>query len=332
MGEGHDQRGRIADIPILHGWRAVSILLVLAGHWLPLPKALQLNYAAGAAGMALFFCLSGFLIASFLDAGEPVSRFMVKRFARIVPLAWMAITVLLLWQPYDLSMMGRNFLFLANLPPVTLLHGGEHLWSLGVEMQFYALAALLCLALGKRYGLLALPLLGLAVTLWRVVDHQPISIITWHRIDEILAGSTLALVYRRRFGSGRCLARIPTSLAAAALLVTSAPWFEPVQYLRPYAAALLVGSTLHGAPRLLGRALTARPMLFVAEISYAVYVIHGILTATWLGTEPGKYLKRPLLVGATFLLAWISTTWLERPITRLARRWPVGRAAQGASP
>ncbi len=62
---GSDQRGCIAETPSRHGWRAVSILLVLACHWLPMPpKALYLNHAAGAAGMALFFALSDFLLVS----------------------------------------------------------------------------------------------------------------------------------------------------------------------------------------------------------------------------------------------------------------------------
>lgn len=328
VSQAQTANGRIRDIPILNGWRATSILLVLAAHWLPLPKLLRMNETAGAAGMALFFCLSGFLIASFLDAGEPLGRFMIKRLARIVPLAWVAVSVLLLAQAYDLPTISRNFLFLSNLPPASLLHGGEHLWSLCVEMQFYVLAALLCLTLGRGRGLAMLPLLGVAVTVGRIIAHQPISIVTWHRIDEIFLGSTLALVYRRRLGDGLWLARVPTWAAAIAFALTSSPLFEPAEYLRPYAAALLVGSTLHGAPRLLDRVLTAKPMLFLAEISYAVYVVHGVLTATWLGSQPGKYLKRPLLAAATLVLAWLSTTYLERPITRLARRWPQSRTAE----
>lgn len=326
------QHERMGNIPVLHGWRAVSILLVLASHWLPLPKVLALNHAAGAAGMALFFCLSGFLIASFLDAGEPLARFMVKRLARIVPLAWLAVSVLLLWHPQDLPTMARNFLLVANIPPAALLPGGEHLWSLCVEFQFYVLAALLCLLFGRGKGLAALPVLCVAVTLGRIVAHEPISIITWQRIDEILAGSTLALAYRGRFGDLRRLFRVPLWAGLLALYLSSAPFFPPIEYLRPYAAALLVGSTLYAAPGRLHRLLTTRPMLLVAEMSYAIYVIHGMLTATWLGTSPYKYPKRPLLAAATFILAWLSTRYFERPIMRWARRLPMGQGPASACP
>jgi peptidoglycan/LPS O-acetylase OafA/YrhL len=63
-------------------------------------------------------------------------------------------------------------------------------------------------------------------------------------------------------------------------------------------------------------------MAYVAEVSYALYVIHGILSATWLGSGDKlvRYLKRPLLFGATFLLAHISTRYFEQPITRRVRK------------
>src|SRR4029079_8719686 len=76
-------------LPVLDGLRAISILLVLAAHMLPLgPKMLTLNYSAGAMGMSLFFALSGFLIASTLLHNSDIGEFIVKRLARIVPLAY----------------------------------------------------------------------------------------------------------------------------------------------------------------------------------------------------------------------------------------------------
>lgn len=330
---GSDQPGRIAEIPVVHGWRAVSILLVLACHWLPMPlKALLLNHTAGAAGMAIFFTLSGFLIVSFLAAGAPLGAFLLRRAARIVPLAWLALLVLLTWRRYDTGTIVRNFLFIANLPPASLLDGGHHLWSLGVEMQFYALAAMLCFAFGRTRGLLLVPLLCAAVTIARAAAQEPISIVTWHRIDEVLAGGTLALVYAGRLGSRDWLGRVPTWAMAIALVVTSNPWSGPLQYLRPYAAALLVGSTLITTPPRLLWALTVPPMLLIAEISYALYVIHGVLTDTWLGTDPHKYLERPPLLAVTFALAYLSTRYYEKPISgfvrRLEKRWTRKAALQ----
>src|SRR6266545_8192493 len=56
---------------------------------LPLgPKVLAFNHTAGAMGMSLFFVLPGFLIASTLIQNPDVYDFMVRRLARILPLAY----------------------------------------------------------------------------------------------------------------------------------------------------------------------------------------------------------------------------------------------------
>lgn len=323
---------------MLDGWRATSILLVLGAHLLPLgPKVLALNDLAGAMGMALFFTLSGFLIVQFLAAGAPLGIFVMKRLARIIPLSWAAMLFLILWHHYDPVTIGRNLLFIANLPPASLLIGGEHLWSLGVEMQFYLTVATICLIFGRR-GLYLVPLLAVAVTIARIVAGEHISIVTWHRVDEILAGGTIALLHAGWFGerASDFLKRLPVWPFAIALIVSSHPDAGALQYLRPYAAATLVGASLTGAPAFLQRILVSRPMAYVAEISYALYIIHGVLSHTWLGSGERleKYLKRPLLFGLTFALAHLSTRYFEQPITRKVRDFGKRRQAarQARSP
>jgi peptidoglycan/LPS O-acetylase OafA/YrhL len=327
-------------IPILDGWRAISILLVLGSHLLPLgPKALQLNFVAGAAGMALFFTLSGFLITQFLAAGMPIHDFLARRLARIVPLGWTAVLVLLLWHRSDVVSAARNFLFVANLPPATLLGGGEHLWSLCVEMQFYVSIALICLVFGRR-GLYLVPLLALGVTCARIIAGERISIITWHRIDEILAGGIIALIYAGWLGDRalEMLKKLPVWPFVVALLVCSHPDAGPLQYLRPYASSFLVGASLSNCPARLERLLVSKLLAYIAEISYALYVVHGVLAASWLGTGDKlvRYLKKPLLFGVTFGLAHVSTRYFEQPITRKVRQltsgWRQNAAVPSASP
>ena len=76
-------------LPVLDGLRAISILLVLAAHMLPLgPKVLRLNETAGPMGMSLFFALSGFLIVSGLRHNADVPEFLIKRLSKILPLAY----------------------------------------------------------------------------------------------------------------------------------------------------------------------------------------------------------------------------------------------------
>jgi peptidoglycan/LPS O-acetylase OafA/YrhL len=328
---------------VLDGWRALSILAVMAGHWLPLDRILpNTNEAVPAAGMAMFFTLSGFLITRFLVERPEATPFLIRRFLRIVPLAWAAVALLYVANMTSNGIMARlvaNLLFFANLPPAKLFHGGEHLWSLCVEMQFYVGAALL-VALGGRRGLFTLPLIGISITVARILAGENISIVTWHRADEILAGATLALIFLGHFGERpvRLLSRYPLWLAAIVAAICCYFLWTPLAYARPYAVAALIGATLFRCPAPINRVMTSRPAIYIAEISYALYVFHGMLSATWLGTGgvTEKYLKRPLLIATTFALAHLSTYHFERRFIllakRLTRRRPIPTTAAAASP
>jgi peptidoglycan/LPS O-acetylase OafA/YrhL len=72
--------------------------------------------------------------------------------------------------------------------------------------------------------------------------------------------------------------------------------------------------------------LNRRELRYIAEISFALYVIHPLLAYTWLGGGEGwqKYLRRPLLFAALFGLAHVSTFQYERRWTVWAKRWSSG--------
>ncbi|MFD1786662.1 acyltransferase family protein [Sphingomonas floccifaciens] len=317
------QDGRVG---VLDGWRAISILAVLAGHWLPIgPKSLELNGAVAASGMAIFFTLSGYLITSLLLRDSRPLPFLIRRLLRILPLAWAAMIVLAVANRADSATIAANLLFYANLPPAHLMSGGEPLWSLCIEVQFYLSIAAIVTVFGRR-GLYLLPLLALAITGYRITAGVPISIITWERVDEILAGAILALVFARRqagWSLPRALTWAPIALAAL-LLASAHPAFGPLAYLRPYIAAAAVGTSMLGTPAWFRALLCLRPMRYIAEISYALYVIHGILSATWLGghdaSKADRYLRRPLLMLATAALAHLSTFHFERHFIELGKR------------
>jgi len=319
-------------LPILDGWRALSISFVLAGHLLPLgPAAWGLNGAVAACGMAIFFTLSGFLITSLLLANPDVRLFLSRRLFRILPLAWAAMIILIIFNGADATAAMANLLFYANLPPSHLLTGGEPLWSLCVEVQFYIGVALLVAVVGIR-GLYVLPVVGLAITGLRASAGEYMSIVTWHRLDEILAGVSVALITHHR--RTLKLPVITVFLLAPVALFCSHQEAGAFMLLRPYAVAAMVGATLYAAPAFLIRWSQARPVIWVAAISYGLYVIHGMLGATWLGTGGTlvKYAKRPLLIGATFLIAHLSLRYYELPMQGLGRRLSARRAATAASP
>ena len=309
---------------VLDGWRGISILLVLASHLLPIgPKGWGLNEAVGPMGMALFFTLSGFLITRFLLAHDSITDFLIRRLFRILPLAWLALAMALPLSGTAASDYLPNFLFYANLPPQHLTDIASHFWSLCVEMQFYVGIALVVALLGRR-GLYLLPIICVAVTLHRISAGALVDIVTWRRVDEILAGGTLALIHAGKLGDrpSRLLARMNAYILLLLLALASHPATGFLNYLRPYLAAALVGATLFNPPARLGSMLRHRALAYVAEVSFALYVIHHLLIYTWLGEGDRwvKYLKRPLLFAATFALAHVSTFYFEKRWIDLGRR------------
>lgn len=311
-------------IAVLDGWRGISILLVLATHLLPLgAKSWKLNYLTGVMGMALFFILSGFLITSFLLKEKSIAQFLIRRFFRIVPLAWMYLAVALLIAGATPETWLPHFLFYANLPPQQLVPLTAHMWSVCLEVQFYVGIAILVAMFGAR-GLALIPALCIVFTLIRVMNEVYASSITYYRFDEILAGCLLALAYEGRLGQGvvRFIRMSPQSLVIPLFALSCFLQGEWTNYFRPYFAALLVGTTLMRPEGALARSLGNRFLAYIAAISYALYVLHPMLAASWLGSGSGleKYAKRPLLFAGLFLLAHISTYTYERPWIAFGKR------------
>lgn len=312
-------------IPQLDAWRALSILLVLSAHLLPLgPKSWRLNESVAATGMAIFFTLSGFLITRLLIRDDDVRSFLVRRLMRILPLAWLGMLMAFAASgTVSLGSIAGNLLFYANLPPFFLVEAGGHFWSLCLEIQFYICMAAL-VAIGHRRGLLLIPVACVAITCGRIYWDEPMSIVSWFRADELLAGATLALVHEKRAGAPiRQLLGAASIPALFLLLVASADLrLAALPYLRPYLAAAMVGASLYNPPAWLRRLCEWRFVTYIAAISYALYVFHGVLAFTWLGSGQGmaKYAKRPLLFAAVFLLAHLSTFHYEKFWNDWARR------------
>jgi peptidoglycan/LPS O-acetylase OafA/YrhL len=317
-------------LKVLDGWRGISILSVLAGHLLPLgPKPWHMNAAVAATGMVLFFILSGFLITNFLLAGQSVRTFFIRRLCRIVPLAWLYIAVALFCFSAKTSTVLPHLLFYANLPPFFLTDQTAHLWSLCVEVHFYLLIGLLAAFAGPR----ALPLLIVAgclgVTALRIHTGTHISIVTWLRLDEILSGAFLAVVYRKWpewLAPMSQHALLPVGFLALTLLASHEST-GAFNYLRPYFAALCVGATVVNRPGRLQNALKSRILSYIAEISFALYIIHPLLAATWLGSGEGwsKYSKRPILILVLFVLAHLSTRYYEHAFISWGKRLTQGK-------
>ena len=140
-------------IPSLDGLRAVSILIVLIGHLAtchripPKAERLILLLFNAHVGVTIFFVISGFIITTLLlnekfsENGIDVRMFYARRALRILPACYLYILFIFVYTVLS-GHWSRGYLFLHALTfTLNFASGGVwtlgHLWSLGVEEQFY---------------------------------------------------------------------------------------------------------------------------------------------------------------------------------------------------
>ena len=329
----------------IDGLRAVSILLVVAYHaqpWL---------VRGGFIGVDIFFVISGFLITRIIlseaKAGTFSSlAFYARRVRRIFPalIVVLATTYLIGWivlLPDGFALLGKStaagVAFVSNLfqlnqtgyfAPDAAENPLLHLWSLGIEEQFYIFwPLLLVLLFGSKYrririaaiaaasfGLSLLIFLGLKE--WSFYSPLP-------RAWELLAGGLLASSQvegvarqssplRENLLSAAGLAAI---IGAAAAL-NKESLFPGAWALLPVLGAVLIiiapNSTVN---RVL---LSSRAMVAIGLISYPLYLWHWPLLS-YLGIIRNgvpNAIEIWAVVIVAFILAWLTYRFVEIPLRR----------------
>ena len=257
----------------------------------------------------------------------------------------MGFTVWVGWNvmsPDEFRLLGRHVLaaslFISNFPlmgeigyfdPESHSKPLLHLWSLGIEEQFYLLwPALAVLTRRSRRAFLAMTVVVAFVTLvLNVTSPSPAEAFyaPWTRFWELTVGVLVAHLPWRAGPFARtfaCTAGLAMIVGAA---VIDLPGFPGWWAVLPVAGAALVIAS--GPDTVPGRWLLAsRPAVFVGKISYPLYLWHWPLLAfAWIacGTFPPKWLICAM-VALGVVLAWFTYVLVETPIRfRIRSRWLV---------
>jgi peptidoglycan/LPS O-acetylase OafA/YrhL len=329
--------------PHIDGMRSVAVMAVIAYHygatWLP----------GGFTGVDIFFVISGFLITSNIWAATQKGEFSLVEFysgriRRILPALLITITSAMIaasfvLTPGDMSSLAAsakysalgfgNFYFYANtgyFDREAELQPLLHLWSLGVEEQFYLLwpVSLLAISLFKPTSRTVLWMVGAAALMSIVLSEYQLGTnpkaafyLPGARAWELLSGALIAFIPKTRSSTtGKLASAVGVALVIASLFLISTDLAFPGVYALP----AVLGTALIILPKeidALTAVLSFRPIVWIGKISYSLYLWHWPVLVLFRhyanGEEPRWYEALALFV-LTLVCAAVSWRIVETPI------------------
>lgn len=360
----------------VQGLRGVAALLVVLDHAIALivanpgmatgpflPRLGDLTYF-GASGVDLFFVISGFVMAHMLGRGHPLRTrdFLLARAIRILPMFWMmsALYIAARWWldgiAYPIEAWA-NTLTLVPLADRAFYHAPPLYvgWTLGFELCFYGLAAIL-IAVRSRQPVTGLFLLSIAAAILGTVapfGRAALAFMLNPIFLEFAMGVAVWASWKR--GLGRRLADVlgcvGLLLMVLFLCVDAVPGFSvhygsvisgessllrAIEWGLPY--ALIMAGVCGGGG---STGLASQALARVGDASFSLYLVHPLVMLVIAAAYPaGSPLDPHLLVGLLCLVALLAALALhhcvERPMlgwlrSRLVRR-PAGYSAGSQSP
>lgn len=345
--------------PDIDGLRAIAVLSVVGFHAFPgLVRG-------GFVGVDVFFVISGFLISAIIFGSLELKKFSLlefyqRRIRRIFPALLLVVVGCLSFGWFALladeyEQLGKHVAggagFVSNL--VLWSESGYfdnvsetkpllHLWSLGVEEQFYLFWPLLVWAAYKlRFNLLfvACVVAGISFAL-NLAQYREVPVQAFYspltRFWELLAGSILAYcVYSHPVDGGqrneagfarKVWQRIGStgwSVVGAVLIIFAVVRMSAGQPFPGYWALLpVLGAVLviaAGKDAWFNRVvLSNRLLVWFGLISYPLYLWHWPLLSfarIVQSQDPGR-MARVAAVVAAIVLAWLTYRLVEQPVRR----------------
>ncbi len=338
----------------IDGLRGIAVIAVVAFHAFPA------YFPGGFIGVDVFFVISGYLISGIIlrqlqRSSFAYTQFYVRRVLRIFPALTIVLAASLLLGtlvllPDELAELGKHVasasVFASNF---TLWQetgyfnrAAEakpllHLWSLGVEEQFYLIWPLLLLMLWKppRHNL-ALRVFLLTVTSFALalvvgpIDSPANFYLPFTRFWELGLGCLLAVAMHSNALRSRWSAashslsdRMHSALAVTGVGMIAVAMFTLDRHTPfPGAAALL--PTIGTACVILARSgtwfaahvLASGGLLKAGLISYPLYLWHWPLLSFAAILESGepRISVRVVAIMASVGLAWLTFEYIERPV------------------
>lgn len=334
--------------PDVDGLRAIAVLGVIAFH--AFPESIK----AGFLGVDVFFVISGFLIGSIVfgdlqtDGKIHLEEFYARRIRRIFPALIIVLLAVLTFGWFALfadeyQQLGKHVfggsVFVSNF--ILLFENGYfdnasitkpllHLWSLGVEIQFYLLFPIALIILDKMRlrPLRATLMLWGASLILDIVLRKNYATEAFYlpacRFWELLSGSILAYWHLHHLPQWLWTSRKRNLCALLGLVLITYGFFGKA-YLSPGLPPVLGAVCLIAAGRdaWINRYILSRPiMVGIGLISYPLYLWHWPLLsyARIIESKIPAAELRWMLIAISFVLSWLTYAYIEKFVRKHPQR------------
>lgn len=305
------------------------------------------NLFAPFSGVPIFFVVSGFLITGSYERSTSLRSYAEKRARRIIPGLWFCLLItgaVLLVLGYPLvsaSGIGwflSQFAALVYTPAFLRSFGfGSYngsLWTIPVELQFYATVPILSLIVRRAANrtVLLVTLLVLTTLLDLAIRIQVPSVTGMFESPQTLPEKLIKYSFATHY--------FLFLLGAAAyyLSLHLRPWLRgkalvwlaaliAVDLLVPYSIVSIVASQVILGLLTISAAFTAvgRNRLAGYDISYGVYLFHGLILNLMITLSLfGSPLSLYLLLACSYVAGAISWILVESRFLKRARKMPLG--------
>jgi peptidoglycan/LPS O-acetylase OafA/YrhL len=210
-----------------------------------------------------------------------------------------------------------------------------HYWSLSVEEQFYLVWPILLIlgaALARRLHRPSLELTVLCVVLaaslvfsaWFSVSQPDAAYFnTFTRAWEFASGSIVAMLSRQFLSKPSAAVRDILGWVGLALIAASFVWVDDqlplpgvVSVVPVFGALLVIMAGPSDRRGSVSRVIARRPIRFVGDISYSLYLWHWplIVILPFILVRPWDLVSKLVVLLLATALAWATKVWVEDPV------------------
>ena len=321
------------SIDKLTGLRGFAALIVVVSHasnsgYLPG----ILGYGFGQVGVMLFFILSGFLMGFLYldkDFGQGVRNYLVARVARIFPLYWLILVASFItakfiypdfW--YDFSSTKEFLLSFA------FIRSKYELWTIPVEIQFYAIFCLLWFCLQHKKLILFIPVIIVSPVLAysNFLSHGTLFPNIFTYIFSFLLGVLLSRLYKAipQLQGGKKKLVDYLGLPVLILFVLNLPvlrheyglvlfddyklntWLDPLTWILTIALFMCALSKSNSL-----KLFDSKPFVYLGTISFGMYLIHRPVLVHFPALVDNGYVNFGIVFAVVLLLSHLSFHFWE---------------------